>query len=123
MGADVRNDRGRHLLSAISVEGIDSSRVTGLGHTDTVLMWFSGSALGAANASAGASGIFALQHSFDGFQGWTDIAIVTASAGQQGTALYNVGPMGFLRANVIELHSAAQTGTGVLWMFARPGMR
>jgi len=114
----VYTDRGAYVASGASVEGALSAIVDMRGTNGTFFMWLSGSGNG---PTAGASANIDLQHSHD-TTAWTNIATYTAVKGTVATAHHSAGAYSYIRANIAEVYSAAQTGTGSVWMFVRPGV-
>lgn len=115
----VLTDREKYLASGVSAEGRTTPRLDIRVSNGTFFMYFSGSGNG---PSAGASAIFSLQHSHD-LTAWSTIAQYTASGDGVSvvTAMHSGGAYGYLSVLVDKVYSAAQTGTGSLWLHARAG--
>lgn len=116
-----RVDRGELILSGISAEGTGTVTIDCRGSNGVFIRWYSGSAEGPAGASAGASAIYSLLHSHDQAH-WVVLETLTASAGQNGATWFSAGAYAYLRAQVNECYSAAETGTGAIWVHIQPGV-
>lgn len=114
----VYTDRGTYIASGAAVEGALTTIVDLRGTNGTFFRCNSGSGNG---PTAGASAIFNVEHSHD-MTAWTVIETVTASKGTVATAFHSAGAYSYLRANIVKVYSAAQTGTGSVWIFVRPGV-
>jgi len=111
------NTRGLYIASGNAAEGAGTAiyDVRGSRHNDSVFLWWSGSGNG---PTAGASAIFTVQHSHD-TANWTTILQRTAVKGTVATAVISGGYYDYLRVLMDKVYSAAQTGTGSVWVFAQ----
>lgn len=114
----VYTDRGMYLASGVAVETALGDIADLRGTNGTFFLWMSGSGNG---PTAGASANIAIEHSHD-MTAWTTIATYTAQKGTVATAFHSAGAYSYIRANVTVVYSAAQTGTGSVWAFVRPGI-
>lgn len=71
--------------------------------------------------TAGASANFQLLHSHD-LTAWTVLEEVTAVEGAVATAFHSDGAYGYIKASANLVYSAAQTGTGSVWVFVHAGI-
>lgn len=114
----VYTDRGTYIASGAAAEGAQTAIVDMRGTNGVFFLWLSGSGNG---PTAGASANIDIQHSHD-MSAWTTIATYTAVKGTVATAHHSAGAYSYIRANIAEVYSAAQTGTGSVWAFVRPGV-
>jgi hypothetical protein len=114
---EILDTRGLYIASGNAVEGAGTAiyDVRGGRHNDKVFLWWSGSGDG---PTAGGSAVFTVQHSHDKTS-WTNILQRTAVKGTVATAVVSGGYYDYLRINMDAVYSAAQTGTGSVWVFAQ----
>ncbi len=114
----IRTPREAYLLSGISAQ-VTGGKVIDMRATNGhFVRWYSASADG---PTGNGSAIFQLLHSHDQ-TAWTIIETVTAVEGVMGTAQYSGGAYGYLMASANKVYSAAETGTGAVWVHIQPGV-
>lgn len=115
----IRVDRVGYSLQTGNVSGTTGSALDLRASNGTFLMTYSASSNG---PTAGGSANIVLQHSHD-FTSWVVMGKYTASdAAGWATARLAAGPYAYVRATVGAVYSAAQTGTGSVWVHLHGGM-
>ena len=114
---------GRVFREGILLDGFSA---TGVGPTALDLRASNGSFFRYSSASgdgptAGASAVFQLLHSHD-LTAWTVLEEITAVEGAVATAFHSDGAYGYIKASAKSIHSAAQTGTGSVWVYVHGGI-
>jgi hypothetical protein len=102
-----------YLLSGASAEGTGAQIVSAM-HRPGFVVWYSGSGNG---PTAGGSAIFSVLHSHNGAS-WTVLSTITGVKGTVGAQWHSAGVYVYLKARVDKCFSAAETGTGSVWVWA-----
>lgn len=113
----IRAQRAGWSLSGVSASATGSA-VDMRASNGNFFRYISASADG---PTAGGSAIMDMRHSHD-LTAWMVIDTITATKGTQYTGWYSAGAYAYIRMDTRLVYSAAQTGTGTMYVWIQAGV-